>query len=220
MNIAFVLPGKDFTDNFLKSWTDVVMGCMREEIKFIYSIRYSAVIHEVRNYCMGGRTNKGRKQVPFEGFPYDYIMFLDHDQLFSFSQFKQLLIYDMDIMAGWYPMEYNGSIIFSSCGKWNGKGTFPLFTVEDMSKMDTRELITVDITGMGFTLVKKGVFENITYPWFYPTLEEIESTNNRAGYELDTIREDISFNEKVLRAGFDIWIDPGIRVGHDKRVTL
>jgi hypothetical protein len=217
MRVAFALPGRDFTDSFLASWTFLITECILNNIEFTFSIEYSAMISEVRNKCLGANYFKGNNQVPFEGFDYDFIMFLDHDQMFTFEQFKTLLNHNLDIVSGWYPMPHMGRV-WASCGNWEKEGS-PLYRVDQMGSK--KELIEVDFSGLGFTLIKKGVFEKLKYPWFYPTWEEIEGINKRLGYDsMDALREDIAFYNKAKRAGFAVWIDPNVRVGHDKRVIL
>ena len=46
-------------------------------------------------------------------------------------------------------------------------------TVETMGKRN--KPFTVDYTGFGWVLIKKGVFENMEYPWFAPKMQVFES---------------------------------------------
>ncbi len=70
---------------------------------------------------------------------------------------------------------------------------------------------TVDYTGFGWVLIKKGVFENLEYPWFAPKMQVFES-----GAVQDMCGEDVSFCLDAKEKGFEIWCDPRIRVGHEK----
>jgi GT2 family glycosyltransferase len=74
-------------------------------------------------------------------------------------------------------------------------------------------LIEVSYTGMGFMLVRKEVFESLEYPWFRP-LEK------RIGDMVDFTMEDVAFCLKAKEKGFGIFVDTGVRVGHEKRVVL
>ena len=82
-------------------------------------------------------------------------------------------------------------------------------TVESISKR--RKPFTVDYTGFGWVLIKKGVFEQLPYPWFAPKMQQFES-----GAVQDMCGEDVSFCLDAIEKGFDIWCDPRIRVGHEK----
>ena len=66
---------------------------------------------------------------------------------------------------------------------------------------------------MGFMLVKKGVFESLAYPWFRP-LEK------RIGDMTDFTMEDVSFCLRAKEKGFKVYIDPQVRLGHEKRVIF
>ena len=82
-------------------------------------------------------------------------------------------------------------------------------TVETMSKR--KKPFTVDYTGFGWVLIKNGVFEKLEYPWFAPKMQVFES-----GDVQDMCGEDVSFCLDAQEAGFEIWADPRIRVGHEK----
>ena len=82
-------------------------------------------------------------------------------------------------------------------------------TVESMGKRN--KPFTVDYTGFGWLLVKKGVFEGLEYPWFAPKMQVFES-----GAVQDMCGEDVSFCLDAKEQGIDTWCDPRIRVGHEK----
>ena len=71
------------------------------------------------------------------------------------------------------------------------------------------ELRKVWSNGMGWMLVKKGVFEKTVFPWFGPIITG-----------LDFNGEDVSFQIRAKDAGFDSWVDTSIIVGHEKGVVL
>ena len=82
-------------------------------------------------------------------------------------------------------------------------------TVETMSKR--KKPFTCDYTGFGWVLIKNGVFEKLEYPWFAPKMQVFES-----GDVQDMCGEDVSFCLDAQEAGYEIWADPRIRVGHEK----
>ena len=58
--------------------------------------------------CLGGNVLRGVDQKPFNGeVKYDFIMWIDSDQVFSVENFVNLLQHDADIMSGLYLMENN-----------------------------------------------------------------------------------------------------------------
>ena len=122
---------------------------------------------------------------------------------------------DRSIVAGWYCTEDGKT---TSVAHWleeddfrNNGGVMNHETIESISKR--KKPFTVDYTGFGWLLIKKGVFEHegLPYPWFAPKMQVFES-----GEVQDMCGEDVSFCLDAIEAGFEIWCDPRIRVGHEK----
>ena len=88
-----------------------------------------------------------------------------------------------------------------ACLKESDKG---LFTTEVNG-----ELIEVFGNGMGWMLVKKGVFEKTPFPWFGPMITG-----------LDFNGEDIAFQVRAKDVGFNSYVDTSIVLGHEKDVVL
>jgi len=122
---------------------------------------------------------------------------------------------EREIVAGWYCTEDGRT---TSIAHWLEEGDFRKNggvmnheTLETMSKR--KKPFTCDYTGFGWVLIKNGVFEHaeMKYPWFAPKMQVFES-----GEVQDMCGEDVSFCLDAIEAGFDIWCDPQIRVGHEK----
>ena len=122
---------------------------------------------------------------------------------------------EREIVAGWYCTEDGKT---TSVAHWldeddfrtNG-GVMNHETIDSISKR--KKPFTVDYTGFGWLLIKNGVFEHegMPYPWFAPKMQVFES-----GEVQDMCGEDVSFCLDAKEAGFEIWCDPRIRVGHEK----
>ena len=122
---------------------------------------------------------------------------------------------ERQIVAGWYCTEDGKT---TSVAHWldeddfrgNG-GVMNHETIDSITKR--KKSFTVDYTGFGWLLIKKGVFESegLPYPWFAPKMQVFES-----GEVQDMCGEDVSFCLDAKEAGFEIWCDPRIRVGHEK----
>ena len=122
---------------------------------------------------------------------------------------------EREIVAGWYCTEDGKT---TSVAHWldeddfrgNG-GVMNHETIDSISKR--KKAFTVDYTGFGWLLIKKGVFESegLPYPWFAPKMQVFES-----GEVQDMCGEDVSFCLDAKEAGFEIWCDPRVRVGHEK----
>jgi len=70
-------------------------------------------------------------------------------------------------------------------------------------------LTKVDWSGMGFMLVRRGVFEALRYPWFVQRIVQGE------GFR-EATSEDVGFCLALRDAGIDIWAHGGVLVGHIK----
>jgi hypothetical protein len=215
LTIVFCLPGSDFSGRFLECWTELVSFCLQNSIRPILSRRQSCNIYFVRNMCLGADVSRGKDQKPFDGMlDYDYLMWIDSDVLFSPQHFVKLLNDDKDVVAGIYPLE--GGEAFATVKEWDEEffkknGYFQFMTVNDLQGKN--ELIEVSYTGMGFMLIRQGVFESMEYPWFRPIEKKI-------GDMVDFTMEDVAFCLMAKERGYKVWIDPQVRVGHEKNIVL
>jgi GT2 family glycosyltransferase len=160
---------------------------------------------------------RGKNQSPFDGkLNYDYIMWIDSDIIFQVQDFFTLLKHgDKDIVSGLYLMD--GGKQYAVVKSWDEKfftehGTFQFLEPSDIS--DKKELIEVSYSGMGFMLIKRGVYENIDYPWFEPQHFTFQQNVS------DFASEDVSFCKKAQEKGFKIYVDTSVIVGHEKTKIL
>ena len=215
LTVVFCLPGASFSGRFLECWTELFAWCLKNNIKPVLSRKQSSNIYYVRNMCLGADVMRGKNQKPFDGkLDYDYLMWIDSDIMFTPARFGRLLNHDTDIVAGVYPMEDGrtlATVIDWDEEYFKKQGSFNFLTLQDIDGKE--DLIEVAYTGMGFMLVKKGVFESMEYPWFRPIEKQI-------GDAVDFTMEDAAFCLKAAEAGFKVFIDPTVRVGHEKKVVL
>ena len=169
--------------------------------------------------CLGGNNLSGVDQKPFQGrADYDYIMWIDSDIVFTPNQLFKLIEDDKDIVSGLYMMSDNKH--FATVETWDEEffkknGYFPFLTPQTIR--GKYEPFKVDYTGFGWMLIKRGVFESLQYPWFQPLFKEYEINGKTVK---DFTMEDVAFCHLVKEKGYDIWIDPTVRVGHEKTVVL
>ena len=215
MKIIFCLPGNNFSGRFLECWTRLIDYCWQNGIQYAVSRHASSNVYYVRNICLGGDVRRGVAQKPFNGaIEYDYLMWIDSDQVFTPQQFQRLLDHDQDIVSGVYLMA-NGHHL-TTVKEWDEEyfkehGSFQFLTLADIQ--DKTELMPVSYTGFGFMLIKYGVFEALPYPWFQPITQKI-------GHMVDFASEDVSFCQQASGAGYQIYIDPMVKVGHEKLMIL
>ena len=222
-SIVFCLPGDYYSGAFLTNILGLHSVLTSRDIKVFVAQTHSSCIHRLRNQCSGGNVFNGEFQVPFEaeGVDYDYIMWVDSDIIFNLKNFTDLLEMDKDVATGWY-MQKDGR---PACGfttktpsKYTKKSLYvPLYDKNNIyshyndDEIESKtEPYIIDWVGMGWMLIKKGVMEKVRYPWFAPK-------NVRVAEDLiDSMSEDLSFQMGLKDAGFNIWMNPNIRVGHEK----
>jgi len=216
INLIVCLPGGDYSSLFLECWTEFVGACNKNNINLKISSAEDAVVYYTRNKCLCGDVLSGKNQKPFGGQEnYDYMLWIDSDIVFEFNQFVKLLNHNLDIVSGIYMMK--GSEYFATVKDWDiehfrKNGYFNFLTENDIKNISS--LIEVAYTGFGFMLVKHGVFEALEYPWFRPLWQKISENVE------DFSSEDVSFCRSIIEKGYKIYIDPTVRVGHEKRVVL
>jgi hypothetical protein len=188
---------------------------MEQGIDFIMTSEYSSVVHFSRTKCLGADVLRGKKQKPFDGkMPYTHLMWIDSDIVWRPEQIGQLLLHNVDIVAGLYThVNRNEFIAYKNCDLeiFKKNGHFESLKREEVEKQE--DLIEVDYTGMGFMLIKHGVFESLEYPWFTSDLRSIGDDTQ------DIMSEDASFCTKI-KDKFKILVDPKVLVGHEKTVII
>ena len=244
--IVFCLPGRGVSYVYLKNFVQLCFDMVQNQMSIQISQDYSSMVNFARCKCLGANVLRGPDQIPWDGkLEYDYQLWIDSDIVFNTEKFWQLLdlalpaeaveteeqkdeegkvtgyVQKVDsskerpISAGWYATEDGRT---TSVAHWleeddfrgNG-GVMNHEMVDGISKR--KKPFTVDYTGFGWVLIKKGVFEHpeMKYPCFAPKMQVFES-----GAVQDMCGEDVSFCLDAMDAGFDIWCDPRIRVGHEK----
>lgn len=218
IKIVFCIPGKLFSNHFLKSWSDLLVSCESFDVSPIFSMAYNPNIYKVRNLCLMGDAKLGQNQKPFSGkLDYDYIMWIDSDSVFTPHDFKTLLDKmekdkSLNILSGLYlsiDRAYTAGRVLKNNLQGNLEAT-PL-TLEDVAG---QSLIKVDYAGMGFMLVRQGVFESLKYPWFYPMV--VGDSSRVLGF----LTEDIGFCIQAESKGYATYIDPTVNIGHEKSIIL
>lgn len=134
-----------------------------------------------------------------------HLLFLDADMVFDANVLERLYSADKDIIGEMYVRksfphlptpgikhvtEDNG-VMFEVIYDWSGRE--PLFRV--------------DVLGMGCTMIRREVFEKISFPWF-------EFVQTESGDKVEFIGEDYSFCLDAQDVGFGVWAIKGGEIGH------
>ncbi len=118
-----------------------------------------------------------------------HILFVDADMVFPYDIIPRLLKSGKEIIG----VEYN-------------KREFPLkMLCEPLEERKTDEIYKVKYTGTGLLLIDLSVFEKFRGAWF--------RFERNADGEL-VLGEDVFFCNEARQAGYDVFVDPTIKVGH------
>jgi hypothetical protein len=134
-----------------------------------------------------------------------HLLLLDSDMIFPPGMVPRLMGHAKDVVGVLYakrlpPFEVVGGRCNSpdSAVRSLWPQVYPLRPGEGLQR--------ADLVGGGVQLVHRRVFETIPPPWF----EMPPTTINRGGH----ITDDYYFCEKVRAAGFELWCDTDLEVGH------
>lgn len=224
--IVVAVAGYSFTPNFVFSWSKFTVSVANtQKLELTYTNAYSPNIYHCRNILLGGNNLAGEYQPPWQNkFDYDYIVFIDTDQVFEPDQVYKLVDTmetnpDIEVLAGIYCMAdgHLSTVIldwdeqyFSMNGRFEFKTPAEL---QEMALEMPRNLVQAFYGGLGFSIFRKGVFDKLKYPWFEPLTHKV-------GMGIDLMGEDVSLFYKMNQAGIKFWIDPYIYVGHEKYQVL
>jgi hypothetical protein len=134
----------------------------------------------------------------------DGVLFIDSDQTFNKDALDLLIETHKDIVG--CPIVRKTPPYYPNIGKWDEeKKEYVVY--EDYPK---NYLFQVDYIGLGFTYIRREVFEKLEKPYFdwgWHISEKYKKGDKRVG-------EDTYFCIKAKQAGFKVWCDPLIEVGH------
>jgi len=225
VKVVFCMPGRQYSREFLLAWSDLLMQATAKGHQCMISQQYSSVVHFARAKCLGGDVLKGPDQKPFQGqVEYDIMMWIDSDVVFRPEDFFALLESPHDVTAGMYMMEDLQHL--ATVKEWDEdffakNGTFKFMKPEDIGRVngvdsdpsDAARYLPVAYTGMGWMMIRKGVVEDIKYPWFWSDLQTV-------GPLVDMNSEDVAFCRSLQAAGHQIFVDTKVRVGHQKLMLI
>jgi hypothetical protein len=230
VKVVFCIPGREFTANFLQSWTKLCNALYQNGISFVLSNTYSPCVFYARSATLRAHVLRGRHQKPFnEEITYDYLMWIDSDIVWEPQDFFALLERmernkHIDLLSGVYMMQ--DGVHTTIVDKWDedyfqNNGSFQFLMKEDLERKlleketkDNGGLFTGIYAGFGWLMVRFGVFEKIEYPFFKPIFHELKN----GIYDFSS--EDASFFLEMKEKGVTLYIDPKIIVGHEKMVVI
>jgi glycosyltransferase involved in cell wall biosynthesis len=123
---------------------------------------------------------------------FDAILFIDSDMVFEPDTLERLIHNDKDVCGVLYQSRTNGlQNVFSLC---NYSEKFDRLKLSKNSG-----IVSVGAVGAGILFIKKVVLDKVRSPWFF--------------YE-SGVGEDCNFCKLAGLAGFNVYVDTDLEVGH------
>jgi len=213
-DVVFCTPGSAMKPGYVRSLLKTIHACEVEGLSWNYMTEYSSLVAHAREMTVGGPGYQDATNTePGQGaWTYNVLMWIDSDISWEPIDFFRLYQSDKEIIAGCYQIEDNTVTAYR-------EALGPAIPAKEIMSM--RHPFKVFGVGFGFLAVKSGVFETMTRPWF--AQEVISVMNKQTGeeeYKFPLMGEDLSWCNKAQRMGKDIWIDPQVRVTHQKTLML
>jgi hypothetical protein len=220
--IVVALPGREYSGTFLTNWSETLMLMVQKGYKITMINEYSSFVSFSRMKTLGLSVLRGATQVPFGGqLDYDVWLTIDSDIVFTPNQVIEL-IEDVDkypVVSGLYRMadlKHYAAVKEWDIEYFKKHGTFQFLKVDEL---DTSEkYMKVAYNGMGFFACRKGIIENLKYPYFSYPLIEIESEDGKL--LRDMCSEDVAFCKNLKDAGYHVIVNTSLRVGHEKTLVI
>lgn len=209
-NVIIATPGRNMENEYVVSLVDTLQHLTKNNISYKFVNKYSPTVSAARegtimnDYFLDIFNNK-----PLRGnATYDKIIWIDSDIAWTPEDFMKLYNSDKEIISGVYVSD-RGVPMFSMNNE-------PSINTADAMKR--KEVFEISHAGFGFIAIKSGVFENLSRPWFETVFSKV--TNDDGEERLVPFGEDYSFCEKATKAGFKIYLDPTVKLVHNKKVSL
>lgn len=163
-----------------------------------YEVQAGGIVHvPYRHSLYEARNQVAREFLSTEA---EALLMVDTDIAFESDDLLKLADLDVPIVSGVY-MDESGTLPVAK----NASYGLEQVSFESLPT----DPLQVDAVGAGFVLVRREVFETIEKDWF----NHLETDGKR-------LSEDLSFCRRVKKAGFPIWLQPSVVLGHLKLVKL
>jgi len=131
-----------------------------------------------------------------------WLLFIDDDHLVPVDGLERLMAHNKPFVTGVY-LTKNEPFRTTQMGEVEGREGegYASLTAEQIG---SKALVPIDATGMGFTLIRREVFEALPKPWYSVA---IQPNGNVKG-------EDVYFCEKARKAGIELLADVSLNIPH------
>lgn len=211
VNLIIATPGSSLLAGYVKSLLPALGELSKRGITWTYTNGYASHVGDAREVTLSGtQTNNIKNSQPLSGaVTYDKILWIDSDIAFTPEDVIRLYESDKDIISGAYLLPGVCVAAYKTLGQAG-------LSYETVMALD--DPIKIEGCGFGFLCVKQGVFEKLSRPWFQQVIHTMELDGEVIDFPL--MGEDLSWCKRVQQEGFEIWLDPKVKVTHYKSAQL
>jgi hypothetical protein len=220
-NVVIMTPGYNMEARYVISLVHTIKELDALGISWAYSSTAFSDVAIAREQTVLGNTVRSfnkKFDEPLSGkCTYDKLFLIDSDIYWDINDFLTLYHSDQDLISGAY-LQSDGettTLLENVSGIDINTGMVAINKYSLWSKSGPFEVAG---SGLGFMCIKRGVFESIARPWF--NHESVEYQASDEVLNVDMFSEDISFIRKVKEAGFKVYADPSVKVGHVKKANI
>ena len=206
--IKLISVGSYYPMEYIISLLNLINGASQEQYRIDVSFTKGSNIYKCRDTAIKMNAEESPNTPVLQANPYDYILWIDSDQIFNWNNLKACIDSGKDIVTPLIMTDNHTYSVGMRADVKDGEGLKRL-TEEELKEKGT-DPFEVDNLGFGFTLVKKGVYEKIKFPWHAPIVHEDGSYTS----------EDHGFCQRALAQGFKLWCLPTQRVLHIKEFPI
>jgi hypothetical protein len=232
--VVFCVPGRTFSNNFLRSWTGTVLDLEASgRFRVVLSNEFSSCVHIARARCLGLSVERGPVQKPWNGeLPYDVLVWIDSDMVFRSRDVLDLIqaTEQHPVVSGLYMLEDRQH--FCAIEKFDDayfvrNGNYEALTparVGEWNRQTGNPYLPCAFVGLGFCAFRHGILEDprLEHPYFYSPVQTIRTGRADVPEYRDLLSEDASLFHNLTKAGIisAIMVKTDLRVGHEKSAII
>ena len=183
INFIFCFYDLGYSPQFLKSWVNLCNFLNKKKVKYLITQGDSCNAFYAKQMCLGGNVLAGPKQKPYQNkINYDVLVFLSNKITFTSTTFIKTLDKFMEsdhkFLSGMFEGRYK-------------------------AKNEDDNYIIADFLDFDLVFIKKGIFEQLTYPWFKPHVSK---------NKIEQQYIDIDICNRIKEQNIDLLIDKNIEL--------
>jgi len=218
------LPGQTFSNQFMVAWTQFLIELLKHnEFDISLSPAFSQYSTFMRMKTLGLSKQECHTKA-FDGVDYDVFVSVDPTILFTYEQFKTLVLSTdkHPVVSGIYYINENQICAIEKLDyeMYAKKGSFDLVGRDmiETFKEKVEKMMRVEFTGLGFFACRRSVLQSLDYPYFWHPMVQYNLEDGTPCN--DVLSDEASLCKRIRDKGFRIVIHTELKVYNEKQVLL